>query len=119
MGGRSRHWQARALVHRTAAGTIKPMPYNQTQHGRRHNFLFAISLVTLSDAWLARGEAAIVNVLLVLAATFFLFGLMFGSLTICDEGDRLALCFGLLPVFRKRIRYADITGVEIGRTSRA
>ena len=93
------------------------MTYNHTQHGRWHNVLFAVSLVSLTDAWLVRGEAAIVTTLLVLAATFFLCGLMFGSLTICDEGDRLALRFGLLPVFRKRIRYADITGVEVGRTS--
>ncbi len=30
---------------------------------------------------------------------------------------RLALRFGPLPVLRKTFRYADITGVEIGRTS--
>ena len=33
-----------------------------------------------------------------------------------DEGDRLALRFGPLPLLRKMIRYADITSVEIGRT---
>jgi len=42
---------------------------------------------------------------------------MFGSLTICDEGDRLALHFVPLPLIRKTIRYADIAGVEVGRTS--
>ena len=42
---------------------------------------------------------------------------MFGSLTISDEGDCLALRFGPLPLLRKTIRYADITGVAIGRTS--
>ena len=93
------------------------MTYNHTQHGRRHNVLFAFSLVTLTDAWLASNEAVIVNVLLVSAATFALCGMMFGSLSICDEGDWLALRFGRLPVFRKRICYADITGVEVGRTS--
>jgi hypothetical protein len=30
---------------------------------------------------------------------------------------RLALRFGPLPVLRKTIRYAEITGVEIGRTT--
>ena len=34
-------------------------------------------------------------------------------LTVCDEGDRLAISFGPLPLFRKRIRYDDIIGVEI------
>ena len=33
-----------------------------------------------------------------------------------DEGDCLAIRFGPLPVFRKLIRYADIRGVEVGRT---
>ncbi len=93
------------------------MTYNHTQHGSRHNVLFAVTFVTLTDAWLARGEAQIVATLLVIAATFALCGLMFGFLTIRDEAQWLSLRFGLLPVFRKRIRYADITAVEIGRTS--
>ena len=42
---------------------------------------------------------------------------MFGSLTIRDDGEWLALRFGPLPLLRKTIRYADITGVEIGRTT--
>ena len=37
-------------------------------------------------------------------------------MTIRDEGEWLALRFGPLPLLRKTIRYADITGVEIGRT---
>jgi hypothetical protein len=93
------------------------MTYNHTQHGRRQNVLFASSLVMLADGWLVRGESAFVVTLISLAATFALCGLMFGSLTIRDEGDWLALRFGLLPVFRKRIRYADITDIEVGRTS--
>ena len=41
---------------------------------------------------------------------------MFGSLTIRDEGECLALRFGPLPVIRKGIRYADIAGGRAGRT---
>ena len=61
-------------------------------------------------------RATLVIILMVIAAIFALCGLVFGSLTICDEGDYLALRFGPLPLLCKRIRYADITGVEIGRT---
>ena len=93
------------------------MTYNHTQHGRRHNVLFAATFVTMTDAWFARGEPGFVVTLLAIAAVFALCGLMFRSLTIRDEGDWLALRFGPLPVLRKRIRYADITGVEIGRTT--
>ena len=51
-----------------------------------------------------------------IAGILALCGLAFGSLTISDEGEYLALRFGPLPVLRKTIRYADITGVEVGRT---
>ncbi len=50
-------------------------------------------------------------------AVFALCGLMPGSLTIRDEGNHLPLRFGPLPVLFKTIRYAEITGVEVGRTS--
>ncbi len=40
-------------------------------------------------------------------AIFAVCGLVFGSLTICDESDSLALPFAPLPVRRKAIRYAD------------
>ncbi len=92
------------------------MPYNHTQPGRWHYVLFAFAVVTLVGAWLARGESPVVIVNLVIAAILTLCGLVFGSLTISDKGDYLALRFGLLPLVRKRIRYADITGVKIGRT---
>ena len=37
-------------------------------------------------------------------------------LTVVDEGDWLALRFGPLPVFQRKVRYVDIECVEIGRT---
>jgi len=52
-----------------------------------------------------------------IAALFVLVSLLFARLTIRDEGDHLALRFGPLPVFRRRIRYADITAVEPGRSA--
>jgi len=92
------------------------MPYNHTQSGGWHYVLFAFTIVILVGAWLARSEPPVVIVNLVIATILALCGLVFGSLTINDEGDYLVLRFGLLPLVRKRIRYADITGVEIGRT---
>jgi hypothetical protein len=38
-------------------------------------------------------------------------------LTVADDGDRLAMCFGPLPLFKRRIRYDDIREIEIGRTT--
>ena len=93
------------------------MAYNHTQPGRWHYVLFALTLAILAGAWITRSNPPLAIILLVSAAILALCGLVFGSLTICDEGDCLALRFGPLPVLRKRIRYAEITGVEVGRTS--
>lgn len=40
----------------------------------------------------------------------------FHHLTVVDRGDRLAIRFGPLPLFRRTVRYADIGSVEAGRT---
>jgi hypothetical protein len=40
----------------------------------------------------------------------------FHLLTVVDEGERLAIRFGPIPLFRKTVRYAEIEKVEVGRT---
>ena len=47
----------------------------------------------------------------------FLLGLSFRQLTVEDEGERLAIRFGPLPVFVKRIFYEDIIDFEKDRTT--
>jgi hypothetical protein len=93
------------------------MPYTHTQPGRWPYVLFAFTAATVAGAWLARRDPGAVVILVAIAAVFALCGLVFGSMTIRDEGDCLALRFGPLPLLSKKIRYADITGVEIGRTT--
>lgn len=93
------------------------MGYVHTQYGRWHYVLLAIAAAMLVGAWLAHKELAVVVLLVASAAVFVFCALIFRSLTIRDEGERLALRYGPLPLLRKRIRYADITSVEPGRTS--
>ena len=93
------------------------MGYNGTQYGRWHLILLAAAGGMLVGAWFARNELTVAVLLPVIATIFVLLALMFRSLTIRDEGEWLALRYGPLPVFRKRIRYADITSVEPGRIS--
>ncbi|MGO9112073.1 MAG: hypothetical protein ACLP9L_22845 [Thermoguttaceae bacterium] len=104
---------------------ITGMTYNHTQYGRLHYLFLVFSLAMLVAVWLTRRELgawlghrelAVLNLVLAIAAIFAFCGLVFGTLTIGDEGEWLAIRFGPLPVLRKTIRYADITGVEIGRT---
>jgi hypothetical protein len=91
--------------------------YERTQHGRWHLILLAAASGMLVGAWLARDELTVAVLLPVIAAIFVLLALMFGSLTIRDEAEWLVLRYGPLPVFRKKIRYLDITSVEPGRIS--
>jgi hypothetical protein len=93
------------------------MPYNHTQHGRWIYVLLGFSLSALVGAYIARTQPPLDLILMAIAAIFAFCGLIFGSLTVADEGDYLALRFGPLPLVSKRIRYADITAAEIGRTS--
>jgi hypothetical protein len=92
------------------------MPYNHTQPGRWHYVLFTFTLAILVGSYLARSQPPLGLILLAMAAIFAFCGLLVGSLTISDEGEWLALRFGPLPLISKRVRYADITGVEIART---
>ncbi|MGD0898443.1 MAG: hypothetical protein ABR915_11445 [Thermoguttaceae bacterium] len=79
--------------------------------------LLAVAGGMLGGAWITRDEPTVAVLLPVIAAIFVLLALMFCSLTIRDEGQWLALRYGPLPAFRKRIRYSDITSVEPGRVS--
>ena len=92
------------------------MTYNHTQYGRWHYLLFVFTLAAIASLGLVHSAPAVFNLLLVTAAVFAFCGLMFGSLTIRDEGQWLALRFGPLPILRKRFRYDAITAVEAGRT---
>ena len=46
-----------------------------------------------------------------------LVGTMFGYLRVWDDGDRLMVRYGPLPVFHAKIPYADMTAVEPDRSS--
>jgi hypothetical protein len=92
------------------------MQYERTQRGRWHDILFAVAGVMLIGTWFVRRELAVVILLLVISVIYLFCALIFGSLTIRDEGEWLALRYGPLPIIRKRFRYADITAVEPDRT---
>jgi hypothetical protein len=52
-----------------------------------------------------------------LAAVLILSAFSFQYERVLDEGDRLAIRYGPIPIFHKRIPYSEITGVEPGRSS--
>jgi hypothetical protein len=93
------------------------MSYEKTQYGGMHYILLGFGLLMLFFAWIARADTAAALTYIAMAVVMVVVALMFNSLTVRDEGDCLAIRYGPLPAFRKRIRYADISSVEPGRTS--
>jgi hypothetical protein len=98
-------------------GQTMQTQYEHVQRGGWQMVLLAVAVVLVAGAWLARADQAVMAFNFALAGVFLLCALLFGSLTVRDEGDRLVLRYGPQPLLRKRIRYADITSVEPGRTS--
>ncbi len=93
------------------------MQYEHTQRGWWHFVILAVAAMVLPTPWLEVERPPPVVVDLAVVAVLLLAAAMFASLTVRDEGERLAARFGPLRVFRKRIRYADITSVEPGLTT--
>lgn len=94
------------------------MDYEHTQHGYIHWMLMGPAVVmALAGAGLMATEPRAAWILLSAAAALAISGLMFGRLTVADEGHHLALRYGPLPVLGKRIRYSDITAVATDRTT--
>ena len=89
--------------------------YHHTQKGPWALVLGAVgasSIVVSLLIW----EAQVTPILTVAGVAMLVVAASFRQLTVADEGDSLLIAFGRLPLFSKRIRYADIQSVEVGRT---
>ena len=92
------------------------MNYRHTQKAPLHFVFYPAVLWLLALAWLCREQPATAWGSVAGAVVLFVVAFMFMHLTVRDEGDWLAIRYGPLPVFRKRIRYADISAVEASRS---
>jgi len=79
--------------------------------------LYGIALLFLVVGWLLRDEPVVQRVLPIAGALVLILAASFHHLTVEDEGDRLSISFGPIPLFRKAVAYNDITSVEVGRTT--
>jgi multisubunit Na+/H+ antiporter MnhB subunit len=96
------------------AATAAP-GYSHTQKAPLCLILYGSALLCCALAWTVGSApggfiAAAVGLVIALLATAF------HHLTVEDQGDRLAIRFGPLPLFRRTVWYADIDSVEVGRT---
>ena len=93
--------------------------YDHTQKAPWFLLLFTFAALFFTVAWVTRAEPVVPAISVVAGLLMAMLGYSFQHLTVCDEGDRLAICLGPLPLFRRRIPYDDMTGVEIGGARRS
>lgn len=89
--------------------------YRHTQRGPIHFILLAVAAAILVAAiWAPPGPGAIL--MSGLAILFVCLAACFAHLTIADVGDGLSIEYGPLPVFRKKIRYDEVTSAEAAQS---
>lgn len=93
------------------------MQYDHTQHAPLHYLLWAIALGQLVAACFLLDQPFVAGVLGFGAAVVALFAACFMYLNVQDEGDRLAIRYGPLPLFRKSLSYDEITEARAGRST--
>ncbi|MHB8969624.1 MAG: hypothetical protein ACYC3X_05595 [Pirellulaceae bacterium] len=91
--------------------------YHHTQKAPWFLLLLAFAALFFTVAWVTRAEPVVPAILVVAGLLMAMLGYSFQDLTVRDEGDRLAICFGPWPLFQRRILYDDMRAVEIGRTT--
>ena len=78
--------------------------------------LYVLAAGIFGIAWVLRLDPLALVVLSGVGILMLLLSASFHHLTVSDEGVRLLVAFGPVPLFRRNIRYDDIREVEIGRT---
>jgi len=92
------------------------MQYDHTQTAPLYLLHVGVGIAILIGGWLTP-EVVVQIILYCSGGLMFLFALSFRQLNVSDEGDRLLISFGPLPLFRRCIDYSDIETVERGRTT--
>ncbi len=93
------------------------MDYSHTQRGPLHLIIFGVALLLAGFAWASGGESPAAIICLAVAALLVGFAFSFAWLSVRDEGQRLSVRFGPIPLFGTSIEYSDITRVETGRST--
>jgi hypothetical protein len=91
--------------------------YRHTQRAPLHWLLVLAGIALPLLLMFTSPDEAGLPVVLVVAVGFLLLSFCFQTLTTVDQGDHLLIQFGPLPLFRKRVPYAQIREVAEARTS--
>jgi hypothetical protein len=88
------------------------MKYSHTQKAPLGLILYSAGIAILVLAWFTKDAPEVPFILMAAGMLTLVAGLMFGHLTVCDEGQYLAMRYGPLPVFQGKIPYDQMTSVE-------
>ena len=95
----------------------KSSGYSHTQRAPFCLMLYCSALACIVLSWGLRDEPPIRFVVPPISLLVLVLSASFHLLTVKGQGDRLLISFGPIPLFRRSVRYEDIQGVEIGKTT--
>lgn len=91
--------------------------YEHTQWAPTQWVILLPGLAVMAGVILLVNEPPVTMLMLLVSGVLILTAYSFRRLLVSDEGNALALHFGPVPLFRKRIQYADIASAERDRTN--
>ncbi len=91
--------------------------YSHVQHAPLCLLIYVLAVVFLVLGLVLNTEPPIPWLFPPIGLLMLVLAASFHHLTVEDQGDRLSVSFGPIPLFRRTIRYDDIISVEIGRTT--
>ena len=91
--------------------------YSHTQKAPLCLPIYALAAVFLALGWFVQDAPPIQWLFPSLGLLMLVLAASFHHLLVMDDGDRLSISFGPLPLFRRSVHYEDIMNVEVGRTT--
>ena len=92
-------------------------PYQHTQRAPLCLLVYALAVIFMVLGVVLQNIPPIRWLYPPLSLLMVVLAASFHHLTVSDEGDRLSISFGPIPLFRRSVRYDDIKSAEVGRTT--
>lgn len=91
--------------------------YHHTQRAPLCLMVYALAVIFVGLGWVLQDEPPIRWLFPPIGLLILILAASFHYLTVHDQGDRLSISFGPIPLFRRSVKYRDIESAEVGRTT--
>jgi hypothetical protein len=91
--------------------------YKHVQHAPLCLLIYVLAVIFLVLGLVVKSEPPIPWLFPPIGLLMLLLAASFHHLTVEDDGDRLSISFGPIPLFRRSVKYENIVSVEVGRTT--